>query len=388
MKHYKNSFEGYSPIIGYDHEFLVLDRKGYAFPSTLIFPLQDSAIIPQGHTNSCLYTDGRQAEHGSKSATSCREWNQDNIWWSLKEASRLVDAYNVEHKTHLAIALCDGAPMRLPAIMKGGRLCMMSGCNPDYDAYKVLPNPGMVNYRRHPFAYAGAHYHIAWTKETRSECFANVDDWCNAVKVYDRIAGIPLVLTSSDNKFNIQRREHYGAAGCHRVPQGRIEWRVPGADSYRSPALVSLLSWCLRLGYNVIVNGASKGLLSLISDEEIATAINTNNRTLAWELYRRMADTYYYSDNEDSPFYVLEVPSYLNRNLGKNGGIVPAACFEMLAQNIVQIDDNWGKHWDIGVDSDDWECHGDTANGFSESMYWMLLGDKEYKKFLLTWETV
>lgn len=354
--------------IGYDHEFLILDNKGMAFPSTLIFPRQDKALRLG---KALVYTDGRQGEHGNTDPNDCREYTLDDIWHALRLARDKVDKYNLEHKTKLKVVLADGAPMTKRAIMRGGRLCMISGCNPDYNAYAVAANPGMEDYADHLFAYAGAHYHVAWGENRGA--FKTMEQWCEAVKVYDRIAGIPMVLLSSGDKLSNQRRKHYGAAGCHRVPKGRIEWRVPGADSYRSPAIVSLILYCLRMGMYIITNGGAYTFNRMFPDELVINTINNCDKETALKLFLKMlSHGYIETISDSSPFSKSLAFRY---DIGEDGEIhgtkkckfSPMKAFMYFATGRGEIGKDWESNWSIDTPVDVFQNHGETALGFIES---------------------
>ncbi len=88
-------------------------------------------------------------------------------------------------------------------------MAQIAGCDPDYDAWLLRTNspPDLSATCKRS---AGGHIHISWDK-------VNEDPLHRAylARAMDITAGVPSILMDD----NVERRDLYGKAGCHRIKQ-------------------------------------------------------------------------------------------------------------------------------------------------------------------------
>lgn len=144
------------------------------------------------------------------------------------------------------------------------------GCDVDYNAYTMKANPKpkgtSTNLRS-----AGFHIHIGYENP-------NVDTSLALVKYMDAFLGIPSVVKDKDKK----RRSLYGKAGCFRLTDYGVEYRVLSSAMMSSTSKLSFI-WkqlqkvmrAYRIGY------------ALPSIDLVQEAINSSDVELAKQLITR-----------------------------------------------------------------------------------------------------
>lgn len=94
------------------------------------------------------------------------------------------------------------------------------GCNPDYNAYTMMPNDPPDATRL--FRTGAGHIHVGWTQDQQVRDYEYMQYCCRVVKQLDYFLGLPSLYWDSD----IRRRELYGQAGCFRPKSYGVEYRV------------------------------------------------------------------------------------------------------------------------------------------------------------------
>lgn len=94
-----------------------------------------------------------------------------------------------------------------------GQQALEFGCDPDYNAYTMSPNPAPS--ARSNLRTAGGHIHVGYTNP---DPFSS----CDLVMAMDLLLGIPSVLMDPDTR----RRSMYGRAGALRYKEYGVEYRT------------------------------------------------------------------------------------------------------------------------------------------------------------------
>lgn len=141
------------------------------------------------------------------------------------------------------------------------------GCDVDYNAYTMKANPKpkgtSTNLRS-----AGFHIHVGYNNP-------NTDTSLTLVKYMDAFLGIPSVVKDKDKK----RRSLYGKAGCFRLTDYGVEYRVLSSAMMDSAAKLTFIWEQLQKAvkaYHINYN--------LPDPEEIQESINNSNAALAKQL--------------------------------------------------------------------------------------------------------
>lgn len=372
----------YCPNMGCDPEGFLL-KRGKVFPSDKgILPYQENALkylaieeddSSYSYEDMSLFSDGTQWEMNVTPCT-CREYIQDQLWYLLKNLMVVAGDNKLDVAFHSATKVSG-------AILKGaGKRSFESGCRPDFDAYRMgINNEPIAKFSTHPWRYAGGHIHVSledYHKEVMCDCNA---DMCETVKVFDRIVGLAGVMLSHD-KGEIQRRKHYGRAGCFRRGKGRFEYRTLSCFWMKAPELCSLMFGLARVAYNVAMSASDrKGILLEIGDKEIQEAINKCDVELAIKLWERAKLFAYIGDCEESP---VSLEEYRCDRISDET-IIPAAMFEWVAKyGNYKFSDDIEKEWRL---NEKFCEHGETAKGWCKGMLERLGGDSDYKKFQKGW---
>lgn len=141
------------------------------------------------------------------------------------------------------------------------------GCDVDYNAYTMKANPKpkgtSTNLRS-----AGFHIHIGYDNP-------NVDTSLAIVKYMDAFLGIPSVVKDKDKK----RRSLYGKAGCFRLTNYGVEYRVLSSAMMGSAAKLNFVWKQIMKALRACQNG-----FALPDKTEVQDAINNSNVELTEQL--------------------------------------------------------------------------------------------------------
>jgi hypothetical protein len=99
------------------------------------------------------------------------------------------------------------------------------GCNPDFNAWKLMPNPSPMPPAS--LRTAGGHIHIGFEGTTK--------DKIALVRCLDIFLGIPLNLLEPNSK----RNQLYGSLGACRLKEYGVEYRVPSNIWIRSEQMIA-----------------------------------------------------------------------------------------------------------------------------------------------------
>lgn len=95
------------------------------------------------------------------------------------------------------------------------------GCDPDYDAYTLQPNPRPDGER--PFRTGAGHVHIGWGADIPVDNEEHIEICANFIKILDSTVGLFMTMIDKEPR----RRELYGKAGAFRPKPYGVEYRTP-----------------------------------------------------------------------------------------------------------------------------------------------------------------
>lgn len=119
------------------------------------------------------------------------------------------------------------------------------GCDPDYNAYTMLPNPRPM---QHPtMRSAGGHFHLGYTKDQYPFDDKHFFDCAQMARQMDFFVGLPSVILDEDK----ERKQLYGMAGAFRPKKYGMEYRTASNFWTRDPELMMLMYENINVGYNL-----------------------------------------------------------------------------------------------------------------------------------------
>ena len=162
-----------------------------------------------------IHEDNVAVEYNIPPAANVSEFLGNNLF-ALEEVQKVAD------DNGCVIAHVDHADFDADQLQTKG--AQEFGCNPDFNAWKLMPNPSP-----NPPASlrtAGGHIHIGFEGNTR--------DKITLVRCLDIFLGIPLNLLEPDSK----RNQLYGSLGACRLKDYGVEYRVPSNIWIRSEDMI------------------------------------------------------------------------------------------------------------------------------------------------------
>jgi hypothetical protein len=154
------------------------------------------------------------------------------------------------------------------------------GCDPDYDAWKVEQNEkpycGISTFRS-----CGGHVHVGGIQDDGTpipgmEFLLEFEGKLAMVRAMDIMLGVPSTVLDC-SKAAVARRQLYGKAGCHRIPEHGIEYRTLSNYWLRSPELVMLVYSLTQDAVHLVQSGHLEELINTLSAEEIQRIINNGD---------------------------------------------------------------------------------------------------------------
>jgi hypothetical protein len=206
---------------GSDPEFFLF-QKGKFKSAIPVLPNKESPIYKDG---CAFYYDNVLAEAQVKPASSKAE-AVENIGNCIRLLSEIVEPYKLVLQS----------AQNFPDSELKDEDARTAGCMPEWSVYtleQILPPKEVITTTG--FRTAGGHVHLG-----ESPVLANGLQILNVVRMLDLFLGVPSVLLDRD-KTARARREIYGHAGTHRVPDHGLEYRPLSNYWLASPALVELV---------------------------------------------------------------------------------------------------------------------------------------------------
>jgi hypothetical protein len=149
------------------------------------------------------------------------------------------------------------------------------GCDPDYNAYTLEPNPRPDGDRL--FRTGAGHLHIGWGKDIPVDNDEHIAICADFVKMLDCTVG--MVMTFIDREPD--RRELYGKAGAFRPKSYGVEYRTPSNVWIRSKTFRGLVHSALNRAIEVKRAGKTVITSTGLSEERVRQTIDEGDYQLA-----------------------------------------------------------------------------------------------------------
>lgn len=189
----------------------------------------------------------------------------------LNEIKRKLNKYN----------LCNVSHAVFPARQTNREEELLFGCEPDFDAWKLVQNtPPRLPVKT--FRTCGGHIHIGYVKGAPKELLSP-EGKLVVVKLLDIFLGVPSVILDKKSK---KRRSLYGKAGCHRQTRYGVEYRVLSNFWIFNGKTVRLIYKLVRDALNNIKD--TELLIELCGGKnKIITCINKSDVKLANYIFKQ-----------------------------------------------------------------------------------------------------
>jgi len=165
------------------------------------------------------------------------------------------------------------------------------GCDPDFSAYTLEPNPRPDGDR--PFRTAAGHIHLGWDKDIPAMHPAHIAICADFVKMLDATVGLYMTIIDKDGA---RRRELYGKAGAFRPKSYGVEYRTPSnawlTSRERSNAIYELCHFAVGR----MTNGASPENVCYLPEEEMIRIIDEGDFVEAKNAWLNFLKMYHISD--------------------------------------------------------------------------------------------
>jgi hypothetical protein len=248
-------------MIGADPEIFV--RKGGKAVAAfgLIEGTKDS---PKKTERGAVQVDGLALEFNidPTSANDFEGFNQ-NIVTTMRTLKEMVPGYSFN-----VSPTQDFDPEYLSSLPEAA---LELGCDPDYDAYTLKPNPrpdGEVSFRT-----GAGHVHLGWSADIPVENEDHIKICADFVKTLDYTVGMFMTLIDRDPR----RRELYGKAGAFRPKSYGVEYRTPSNAWIVNRNRRAMMHKLLNVAIQYHTAGYSPDRIIGISQDEVRDVINTGN---------------------------------------------------------------------------------------------------------------
>lgn len=171
-----------------------------------------------------LQIDGTALEFNIDPALSCDEF-VNNIAEVRAQMAEAVEEFNVDIVAEPVAEFDPEYFRKLPA------RAVELGCNPDFNAWDLEPNP--MPDAEVMFRTGSGHIHVGWGEGFNIDSDDHFMACINATRQMDYYVGLASLMWDPDNR----RRELYGKAGAMRPKPYGFEYRVASNMWLRSEAL-------------------------------------------------------------------------------------------------------------------------------------------------------
>lgn len=155
------------------------------------------------------------------------------------------------------------------------------GCDPDYDAYTLKPNPRPDGDRL--FRTASGHVHVGWGSDIPTDNDEHIQICADFVKMLDATVGLLMTYIDRDPR----RRELYGKAGAFRPKPYGVEYRTPSSVWLKNKTYRMAVWQLMNYAINRLRNGCPVEQTTGYSSERIQEIINTGDVDTATNILER-----------------------------------------------------------------------------------------------------
>jgi hypothetical protein len=165
------------------------------------------------------------------------------------------------------------------------------GCDPDFSAYTLLPNPTPDNTRL--FRTGAGHVHVGWGSDIPTDNEDHIEICANFVKALDATVGMFMTVIDTDPR----RRELYGKAGAFRPKPYGVEYRTP-SNLWLTTKERRRVMWTL-LGEGIRIMKSEKPTEYFVgySQEEVQSIIDNGNVDYATKALNSLIRTMFWGNS-------------------------------------------------------------------------------------------
>ena len=260
---------------GCDPELFLVDKDGKPVSAHGLIPGTKAA--PYKCPSGAYQVDGIAAEFNTDPVDSA-DFNtfNANIVRVIKELDTAVKAakpdarFNISPVMEFDQAFADSLPEEAKEL----------GCDPDYDAYTLKPNPRPNGDRL--FRTASGHLHIGWGSDIPTDNEEHLQICADFVKMLDATVGLLMTYIDRDPR----RRELYGKAGAFRPKPYGVEYRTPSSVWLKNKVYRQAVWRQMNLAIRFLRHGSSVGGVTGFNPEFIQEVINSGDAKTAEDILR------------------------------------------------------------------------------------------------------
>lgn len=266
---------------GCDPELFLVDKDGKPVSAHGLIPGTKAA--PYKCPSGAYQVDGIAAEFNTDPVDSA-DFNtfNANIVRVIKELDTAVKAakpdarFNISPVMEFDKDFADSLPEEAKEL----------GCDPDYDAYTLKPNPRPDGDRL--FRTASGHLHIGWGSDIPTDNEEHLQICADFVKMLDATVGLLMTYIDRDPR----RRELYGKAGAFRPKPYGVEYRTPSSVWLKNKIYRHAVWRQMNLAINFLCTGSSVRAVTGFNPEFIQEIINSGDVKTAYDILRRSLGSY------------------------------------------------------------------------------------------------
>lgn len=262
--------------IGVDPEFFLVDKDNN--PVSAHDVLKGTKAEPFKCPSGAYQVDGIAAEFNTEPVPlhDFTAFNA-NIVRVIKEMSKAVKSVrgDVGFKVAPVLEFSQEFADSLPDSAKE------LGCDPDYSAYTLQPNPRPEGDRL--FRTGAGHIHFGWGANIPTDNDEHIAICASFVKMLDATVGLLMTYIDRDPR----RRELYGKAGAFRPKSYGVEYRTPSNVWLGNKVYREAVHCMMRTAVQLMKNGYTPENMYGLTQDAIQSIIDTGDFERAKQCVRK-----------------------------------------------------------------------------------------------------
>jgi len=162
------------------------------------------------------------------------------------------------------------------------------GCDPDYNAYTLEPNPRPDGDRN--FRTGAGHVHIGWGADIPTDNPEHMEICAGFIKMCDATIGMYMTFIDRDPR----RRELYGCAGAFRPKPYGVEYRTPSNLWIKNKNRRFMMHYMINKAVNYQSSGYSVEKITGYPEDAIRDIINRGDYSTARGIAEKVMGGYGY----------------------------------------------------------------------------------------------
>ena len=263
--------------IGCDPEFFLVDKKGN--PVSAHDLIKGTKEAPYKCPSGAYQVDGIAAEFNTDpvNLSDFPAFNA-NIVRVIKEMANAVKAsrddvgFKVTPVLEFSQEFADSLPDNVKEL----------GCDPDYSAYTLAPNPRPDGDRL--FRTGSGHIHFGWGANIPVDNDEHIEICASFVKMLDATVGLLMTYIDRDPR----RRDLYGKAGAFRPKPYGVEYRTPSNVWLSNKTYRMAVHRMMQKAVQYMKNGYTVEKVVGLNAEQVQRIIDSGDHVTAEKLISRM----------------------------------------------------------------------------------------------------